>query len=274
MAFKIEQMDEILVINMPMQFTRPEAEAFEVEAKSWLLLPQAIHVLNFADLKKVDYRYYRMFVLFNKSLRGVNKYLYSVNINSEILGQIKKDGLNDVLMPFENLEAIRARHGKAKKTPIDVGIINTFLECTEKTLETQAGTKIKAGAPYLKEGSDPFPIQIAGLIKLESPNKFNGNIAVCFQASTFLKIYSKMVGEEATEITDEIQDGAGELINIIYGQAKTILNEKGYDLGMALPTVLVGEKLKIRHQSREKSMVIPFESEAGPMFVEIIIEKK
>jgi len=98
-------------------------------------------------------------------------------------------------------------------------------------------------------------------------------MALCFQAATFLKIYNSMVGEEAKEITAEIQDGAGELINIIYGQAKTILNKNDYKLEMALPTVLVGEKLKIRHQGRAQTIVVPFESDAGPMFIEVMVER-
>ncbi|NJM10479.1 MAG: hypothetical protein HC883_06445 [Bdellovibrionaceae bacterium] len=272
MNFKSHEVDFMHVIDLPSQLTRDETKDLESEIKKWLESPKAVHVLNFHEVLRVDQCTYRPFITYNKALRDARKFLYCINLHERLHTQLVRDGLDTALVSVQGLDAIRQKH-LPEKAAVDVNIINPFLESTVKVMGTQANTIIKPGRPYVKNGDDPFPIEIAGLISLSSEGSFRGALALCFQASTFLKIYNNMVGEDAKEISSEIQDGAGELINIIYGQAKTALNDKGYNLQMALPTVLVGDKLKIRHQGRAQTIILPFESDAGPMFIEIMIER-
>jgi hypothetical protein len=46
----------------------------------------------------------------------------------------------------------------------------------------------------------------------------------------------KMLGEEFKAITQDLQTGAAELLNIIFGSAKVVLNEQGYAIQKAIPT--------------------------------------
>jgi chemotaxis protein CheX len=146
------------------------------------------------------------------------------------------------------------------------------LHATKKTLEVQANTPLKLLKPFLKK-TPAKDVAIAGVISLIS-DKFNGSITLCFPAGVFLKIYENMFGEKHTAITKELEDAAGELLNIIYGQAKIELNAKaGYDLKKALPTVLTGEKINISQQGRVPTVVLPFETDAGVFHIEIESEK-
>jgi chemotaxis protein CheX len=270
MNFSMKELDFMLIIDLPAQLTKEVASQLERAMKQWLLSPKSVHVLNFAKVEKIDQSLYRPFVIYNKSLRDSQKCLYCLNLNNAVAVQLAQDGMSSALFQMDNLDAIKRKH--SEKPSMDVRIINPFLVSTLKVMATQASTTLKAGKPYVKTGDDPFPIEIAGMIGLHSLSGFKGSLVICFQTRTFLRIYSNMVGEEAKEITPEIQDGAGEIINIIYGQAKTILNEQGFKLEMALPSVLVGEKLKIRHQARAQTIVVPFESDVGPLFIEVVVE--
>lgn len=269
---KTHELDHFLMIELPVQIGQDEIAEIEEGMENWRLSDKSVHVLNFKNVRKMDKKCYKTFIFYNKTLREEKKYLYCINVNEEILRQIQSDGMAGVLVQTSDMDSLRRKHFGGTKT-IDVSIVNPFIEATLNVIETQANTGIRVGRPYVKTGEDPFPIEIAGLIPLNSSASFKGALVLCFQAATFLKIYSNMVGEAVGEITPEIQDGAGELINIIYGQAKTVLNERGHKLDMVLPTVLVGEKLKIRHQSRDLSMILPFESDAGPLFLEVLVEK-
>jgi chemotaxis protein CheX len=82
-----------------------------------------------------------------------------------------------------------------------------------------------------------------------------------------------MVGEKHDTITEELEDAAGELLNMIFGEAKTILNEKkGYTLEKAVPTIITGEKLSFRHRGTSPVIVLPFESAAGSFHIEVMVE--
>ena len=156
----------------------------------------------------------------------------------------------------------------AKK--IDVNFINPFLEATMKTLETQCSTKCTAGQVYMKNRGDKYSGDISGVIGLVS-DVFTGSVVISFPATTFLPIMTRMLGEDCTEINDMIRDGAGELTNIIFGQAKIVLNKAGFGIKTALPSVIAGADHSVVPMTNGPRFAIPFETDVGPFSVEICL---
>jgi chemotaxis protein CheX len=158
----------------------------------------------------------------------------------------------------------------AARKVMDVNFINPFLDATMKTLETQASTKAVAGAVFMKSKSDKFAGDISGVIGLIS-DAFTGSVVISFPAETFLKVMTRMLGEECNEINDMIRDGAGELTNIIFGQAKIVLNKQGFGIKTALPSVIAGHDHSVVPMTQGPRVVIPFTTDVGPFFVEICL---
>lgn len=244
----------------------------ESTIKTWMLNSAGIHVLDFKDTNDLKQGAYRYFVLFNQALKNNGKAMFCMNVNQKILGQVRQDGLTSVFVPVATIEEAK-RRAKPDRPVVDVDFINPFIAATRTVLETQAQTKLTPGKAYLRKPTERIPMEIAGVISLTS-SEFTGSITICFRAEVFLKIYENMVGEKHDVISSEIEDAAGELLNIIFGQAKTILNDqKGYTLEKSIPTVLVGEKLKLHHQSRMPAIILPFESPAGAFHLEILVDR-
>lgn len=270
--FNSLEKDGFHVIKAPNTIDGRDASVLEATVKSWLVVPAMIHILDCKDLADLKPNAYRFFVLFNQALKSNNKSFYCLNLNIKVLNQIRQDGLTSVFVPVSSLEEAK-RRASPNRPVVDVAFINPFISATRKVLETQAQTPLSPGKAYLRKHSERIPMEIAGVISLTC-SEFSGSITICFRAEVFLKIYENMVGEQHHEITPEIEDAAGELLNIIFGQAKTVLNDqKGYTLEKAIPTVLVGEKLKLHHQSRNPAIVLPFESSAGAFHIEILIDQ-
>ena len=122
----------------------------------------------------------------------------------------------------------------------------------------------------LKPPDQKFKTSISGVINLTC-SSFSGTISLCFQKDVFLKTYEALVGESHDSINDEVKDAAGELLNMIYGQAKTELNKKGYQLEKALPTVVAGEGLELHHGSENPVLVIDFDSRLGKFYLEVVL---
>lgn len=155
---------------------------------------------------------------------------------------------------------------------LDVNFVNPFLDATMHVLKTQSSTEAIPGQIFKKEPQEKFPGDISGVIGLVS-DVFTGSVVISFPKETFLGIMSRMLGEEFTEITQDIEDGAGELTNIIFGQAKITLNERGYGINTAIPSVITGKNHSISQVSKGPRLVIPFETDVGAFFVEICISK-
>ena len=81
-----------------------------------------------------------------------------------------------------------------------------------------------------------------------------------------------MLGEEFKEINKDLEDGAGEILNIIFGHAKTVLNSKNYGIEKAIPTVIRGHGILVKHVTQVASIVVPFETDVGSFHMEIGVE--
>ncbi len=69
-----------------------------------------------------------------------------------------------------------------------------------------------------------------------------------------------MLGEKHTQINAEVSDAVGEMTNMIYGSAKTTLNQLGYNFEMAIPTVISGD-FKISHANKGRHVGYSFQSD-------------
>lgn len=156
---------------------------------------------------------------------------------------------------------------------LDVNFVKPFVAGTMETLRVQCHVEVKVGKPFMRKAGQPegLRIDIAGIIGITS-SSFKGSIALCFPERTFLGIMGKMLGETYTSITPEVEDGAGELTNIIFGAAKRVLNDKGHDIQKALPSVIRGGGVQIRHLTPIPTVILPFETELGPFQIEVGIE--
>ena len=129
---------------------------------------------------------------------------------------------------------------------IDKNFIKPFIEGTLNTLKVQCKIDSTPEKPFIK-GSDPakensMVVDIAGVIGVTSTS-FIGNFTLCFPEALFLTLMGNMVGETFTEMNEDVESGAGELLNIIYGTVKTVLNSQGYSLQRAIPTVVRGKNI-------------------------------
>ncbi len=246
----------------------------EDEIKVWTESPAIIHIVDLADVTDFKQKGYRTFILFHTALKAKSKSLFAINASPQLVKQLSQDGLSGILtIVRDKQEALAKAKSQAKKGSIDAEFIRPFITGTVSVLQTQCNMPVTPGKPRLKVEEENNVIQIAGVISLSNP-AFTGSICLCFSSSVFLKLYENMVGEVHAQITSDIEDAAGEILNMIFGAAKTILNDhKGYTLDRALPTILSGEKLKLRQNGRGSTIVIPFETTAGPFHIEIMVEK-
>ena len=154
---------------------------------------------------------------------------------------------------------------------LDASFFKPFIEGALNTFKVQFKTDAKPEAPFFK-GTKPQPdFAIAGVIGITSA-KFTGTITLCFPDKVFLGMMERMLDEPFKEITDELQDGVAEMLNIIFGHAKVILNQQGHTIQRAIPTVIRGEKIKTSHVSNSKVMVLSFVTDLGTFQIEICSE--
>ncbi len=154
---------------------------------------------------------------------------------------------------------------------LNAEIINPFLNSMANVLVTMAMLQPQAGKVALKDEDIAFG-DVTGVIGMTGSN-FRGSMAITFTKAVILEIAARMLGEKIRKIDATVTDLVGEITNMVTGGAKNLLSEKGYDIGMATPVVVTGERHRIAHQAHGPRIVIPFSLECGQFFVEVCFEK-
>jgi chemotaxis protein CheX len=268
--FTKEELKTALKIGCPGQLDGEAAQEFNAQSKAWMLSPVNQFVLDMHGVALLTRDFYRAIIQFKTVLKRDEKTLNTINIIPALLSQIKMDGMELAFNPIASLGVLEKPAAKSPIPNVNVDFINPFLLATKNTLEIQCNTKIEIGKPFLKKSQLPN-VAIVGVISLASKG-FQGSVVLSFTEIMFLKIYKNMFDEMHDKLTPEIVDAAGELLNMIYGSAKTELNSKGYDFQKALPTVLAGEQLSVRQAGIKPAVVIPFITDSGSFHLEIEFE--
>ncbi|MGZ3696770.1 MAG: chemotaxis protein CheX [Bdellovibrionota bacterium] len=278
MTFSVEAKGDAALVRCPPELGPHALKDFVLLVRGWLNRPSKIYVFDFSEVTVLNPAFFRPFVLLYQGLKKANSFLATIDCRDEVSSTIRANGLDSVFNVRRTFEDALSSAGitlspvAPKRPSINVQFVNPFIVATQNTIETQANTKLKAGVPYVKNESLPSSrIDIAGVITLMS-NVFQGSIALCFPAKVFLNIYSSMTGEDHPEITQEIADAAGEILNIIFGQAKSELNKLGMKIEKAIPTVVRGNEIQVHHVTRAVAIVLPFETAAGLFHLEIGVD--
>jgi len=150
--------------------------------------------------------------------------------------------------------------------------LTPFIHETVKTFEMMLGAKPEVTEKSSKRSTDGT-YDVSAIIGVSG--SATGGVVLSFPEEVACKVAGKMLSEEVTEVTQDVSDAIGELINIIVGNAKRDLVKFGYrDLMVSLPNVVVG-----RHRTVWRSKDMPchvarfFTSEFGPFCIELNIHK-
>ncbi|HPI39445.1 MAG TPA: response regulator [Pseudobdellovibrionaceae bacterium] len=196
---------------------------------------------------------------------------------SEVLPLVTSLTNVDVIgKPFTDTELIQSitqliEKTKNKQAPakpvLDVTLVNHFINATIHTIQIVSGTtNCTAEKPQLFTKDQKLHTVATGLIPMSSP-KLNGFLAVSFPEKTLLSLLFKMTGEQYASMNSEVESATGEIINIIYGQARKAINQGGYDLQSSLPQVVAGSDHRIWNINVQASILVPFQSEIGPFYI-------
>jgi chemotaxis protein CheX len=152
---------------------------------------------------------------------------------------------------------------------MDVSYVNPFVKATNETFKTMLAVDLKMGDPQLKK-NDKHAYDVSGVIGLSG--EAQGIISLSFPQDMALKVVSKLLGTEITEVGAELTDAIGEIANIVAGYAKQYLTD--FNLSISLPNVVIGSNHKIAVQSGVPVIIVPFSCDIGDLAMEVALKTR
>lgn len=154
--------------------------------------------------------------------------------------------------------------------------MNSFAEISDKliesTIEIFTGMVMMdisvAGEPMEQLG--PLKQSITGMVGLAGTHK--GLLAVHFPRQIALDVTSNFLGMDVVEINEDVQDAIGEIANMLGGNLKTILSDRGKDIQLSLPSTISGDEYNFSSQAEAEQIILPFQAPSGLFFVQVELE--
>ncbi|KAB1437217.1 chemotaxis protein CheX [Pseudodesulfovibrio senegalensis] len=152
---------------------------------------------------------------------------------------------------------------------MDVELAKPFIKAAVDVLSTMAFIQPKVGKPFVKKNNMAHG-DVTGLVGLTGEK--NGSVSMSFSKACAVAIVKNMLGDEIEDILSDVKDAVGEMTNMISGQARAGLAEKGLVFQGSTPTVIMGDNHTISHQAKSPIMAIPFSTDHGEFTIEFCFE--
>lgn len=140
-------------------------------------------------------------------------------------------------------------------------------------MQTTFGVKITPGQFEVGTGMVSLVGDVSGVIGLVQ-DELEGTMTICLTFETVKDILPRVIGNSISVTHEMTVDAVGEITNMIFGQIKTELNNRGYGLKLGIPSVVTGRGHFVSQFHRGQYMIIPFYLEGQLFQVHIAVYHK
>lgn len=126
-----------------------------------------------------------------------------------------------------------------------------------RSMRDTFGVEVTASSPEYGDGMVSLVGDISGIIGLVQ-NELEGTMLLCMTYDTIREILPQVVGKTVAISHEMAVDAVGELTNMVFGQVKSDLNGRGYQIKLGIPCVVTGKGHFVSQFHRGRYMIVPF----------------
>jgi len=142
-------------------------------------------------------------------------------------------------------------------------MINAICAASEEVFSTMLGVQVAYGPVYAQQGSVSGSDGVIALIGIAGSWIGTGTIT-CAPAFA-CRISSLLLMTEYQSVDNDVLDALAEIANMIFGNAKTVLEEHVGPLGLSVPTVIMCKDFNTKQTASELWTGIPLFAEGMQM---------
>lgn len=147
---------------------------------------------------------------------------------------------------------------------LDHPIVKAFSNAAVETLNTMAMLELEcAGTRQVKA----FEMTLDYTATMGLCGENEGLLVVSVGKSLLRSVVAAMLGEDESEVDNDLVDGIGELANMIGGAAKGTLASADYHFELSIPAVITGEKNVVTPQTTSEGVRIDCICSGEPLVI-------
>ncbi len=249
-----------------------DVRQFEQNLPQWANLPVELHVLDMKNLSGVPERFFKAINNFAGllSLRHTN--LISINVSDVLFGEITRHGLAHVFNRVESVtSALTQKKRELSETELKRLLFKYLIRAAHLALEVTCNSTVTCDENYMSNPAR-VPYEKIDLISvIDVRGEFlNAQFRLCASSDVLTELAKAMLSLPVVE-PEMVESMAQELLNLIYGNAKSNLNEnESFRLPPAIPKLYRRPDFKqIKRSTPPQLTVLPLVTPLGSFYVEV-----
>lgn len=145
----------------------------------------------------------------------------------------------------------------AQHLQLDERLSKEITQAVCGAMQNTFGVTVTPGQYEVGRGMVSLVGDVSGVIALVQ-DELEGTMTLCLTFETVRDILPRILGPSVSVTQEMTADAVGELTNMIFGQIKTELNNRGHGLRLGIPSVVTGRGHFVSQFHRGQYMIIPF----------------
>lgn len=270
--FTSQVLEGVNYIVAPMAFADQSTPSFVQKAAAWQELAVEMHVIDFKNTRSLPPSFFKAVQTFHDRLKAKNVSLMSVNMSEALFGEVKRLGLESTFNRIVNLSGDLHKKKTLSETDLRRLLFRYLAQGAFAAVETTLHSTCACDENYSAKAED-VPLNQFDFISVINLNTdfLKAELRLSSSAKVLEKLSRAMLGPEPTIDIELVEGMALELLNLIYGHAKSNLNDKeGFRLPSAIPRVLrKAEFQRIKRSPASQLTIMPMVTPMGSFYVEV-----
>ena len=154
-------------------------------------------------------------------------------------------------------EAAKARALSVPPLALDENLAKEISRAVCGAMRETFGIEVVPGVYETGEGMVSLVGDVSGVIGMAQAH-LEATLTLCLTFETVRDILPQIVGKSVSITHEMAVDAVGEITNMIFGQIKRAMGERGYQLKLGIPCVVTGKGHFVSQFHRGKYMIVPF----------------
>ncbi len=188
------------------------------------------------------------------------------NLSPDAKGFLRANDLLGKLKVYDDYFAWAKEALVSDSQRVNFGLSEIFHKSVIEVVPSFLQVSIKDSHSFITRGLPEQGGYIASSMELRG-KRLNGNFLIYIQGNFMSAAMSELLGEPVGADSAECIEGVSEIANMIFGNAKTIINAEGFNVQIEIPKILTPEKAKALQVNRAYNFVLsPFRSNLGNLY--------
>ena len=147
-------------------------------------------------------------------------------------------------------------------------MVASLIEVTKDIFSTMVDRGVEFGAPTFT-GPQPTANVVA---TVGFAGTLSGYVSLCVSKEAAFEIAQALLGSSAEEAHEHVRDAAGEMANMIAGSVRTVMADRGENVGISTPIVTVGTDFSTAALRDVSQAVVPFKMGPHNLFAYLVLQ--